>query len=64
MVLGTGGASKAVAFVLKKLGIDFLKVSRNKSEAQAVISYDEISAEKMKEYQIVINTTPLALFQM
>lgn len=62
LILGTGGASKAVAFVLKKRGIDFLKVSRRKSESPIVISYDEISADLMSEYQIVINTSPLGTF--
>jgi len=62
LILGTGGASKAVAFVLEKLNIDFLKVSRNKSKDIAVVSYENISAEKMQEYQIVINTTPLGTF--
>ncbi|HSN07684.1 MAG TPA: shikimate dehydrogenase [Hanamia sp.] len=62
LVLGTGGASKAVVFVLKKLGIDFLKVSRNKSEAKGIISYEDLSEEMMKEFQIMINTTPLGTF--
>jgi shikimate dehydrogenase len=62
LILGTGGASNAVAFVLKKPGIDFLKVSRSKNQSASVISYDDISAEKMKEYQIVINTTPVGTF--
>lgn len=62
LILGTGGASNAVAFVLKRSGIDFLKVSRNKNPSPSVISYDEISGETMNEYQIVINTTPLGTF--
>lgn len=62
LVLGTGGASKAVVFVLKKRGIDFLKVSRNKNVAKGIVSYDDLSVEMMKEYQIVINTTPLGTF--
>ncbi len=62
LILGTGGASNAVAFVLKKLGIDFLKVSRSKNRSAYVISYDDISTEKIEEYQIVINTTPLGTF--
>ncbi len=62
LILGTGGASNAVAFVLEKLKIEFLKVSRTKNQVAAVISYDEISEETMKNYQIVINTTPLGTF--
>ncbi len=59
LVLGTGGASKAVVFVLEKLNIEFLQVSRKKNESSSVISYDEINEVMMKEFQIVINTTPV-----
>jgi len=59
LVLGTGGASNAVAFVLEKLNIDFLKVSRKKNIASNVISYNDINEAMMKEFQIVINTTPV-----
>lgn len=59
LILGTGGASNAVAFVLKKLNISFFKVSRNKTESASVISYQDLSAERIKEFQIIINTTPV-----
>jgi len=62
LVLGTGGASNAVAFILIKLGIDFLKVSRRQNQSVSVISYEDISEEKMTEFKIVINTTPLGTF--
>ena len=62
LILGTGGASNAVAFVLQKLNVDFFKVSRKGNQSSSIISYEDISAEKMKEYQIVINTTPLGTF--
>ena len=62
LIIGTGGASHAVAFVLKKQNIDFLKVSRRENQSTSIISYDDISTEKMKEYQIVINTTPVGTF--
>lgn len=59
LVLGTGGASNAVAFVLERLNIDFLKVSRKRNQLSSVISYDEIDDAVMEEFQIVINTTPV-----
>jgi len=62
LILGTGGASNAVAFVLKKLNIDYVKVSRTKNLSDSVISYEDISEETMKDFQIVINTTPLGTF--
>lgn len=61
LVLGTGGASHAVAFVLKKLNIGFLKVSRKKNDSSSTISYEEAS-ERFHEFQLVINTTPLGTF--
>jgi len=60
LVLGTGGASKAIKFVLKKLNIDYLVVSRNPIKAQ--ISYMAISEELIKDYTIIINCTPLGTF--
>jgi shikimate dehydrogenase len=59
LVLGTGGASKAVQYVLKKLAIPFLLVSRTKTDN--VISYDDISEETMQKHTVIINTTPLGM---
>jgi shikimate dehydrogenase len=61
LILGTGGASKAVGFVLKKLKIDFYKVSRNPIENRE-ISYSEISEKLLKEHTIIINSSPLGTF--
>lgn len=61
LILGTGGASNAVAFVLEKLKIDFLKVSRKKLPSSSVISYEELPAI-FNQFQILINTTPLGTF--
>ena len=62
LILGTGGSSKAVAYVLNNLQIDFLFVSRKKDLAGEIINYESISSETMKEYTIVINTTPAGMF--
>ena len=62
LVLGTGGSSKAVAYVLKKLQIEFLFVSRKKDVSEEMINYESISSSIMKEYTIVINTTPVGMF--
>lgn len=59
LILGTGGAAKAVAWVLKQLGIDFQYVSRKRSSG--VLSYTDISAELLKEIPLIINTTPLGM---
>jgi len=62
LILGTGGSSKAVAYVLKKKGIEFLFVSRKKDISSGVINYESISSLLMQEYSIVINTTPAGMF--
>lgn len=59
-VLGTGGAAKAVAFVLNKLGISFQLVSRHPKAANE-ISYDAMLA-KEEPATLLINTTPLGTF--
>ncbi|MEK7257944.1 MAG: shikimate dehydrogenase, partial [Bacteroidota bacterium] len=60
LILGTGGASKAVAHVLKKLGIAFQFASRSKKEG--VITYEELSPEILAAHRLVVNTTPLGTF--
>ncbi len=61
LVLGTGGASKAVQFVLNKLGIDFLIVSRNIQAAENGIRYRDITGDMIRNYSIIINCTPLGM---
>lgn len=60
LILGTGGASKAIAFGLKKLNIESKKVSREKIKGDMV--YEELNSKKINEYKIIINTTPLGTF--
>lgn len=60
LILGTGGASEAVSYVLSKLGIEHLFVSRNPEGSQA-ISYDDVG-KNIDEYKIIINTTPLGTY--
>lgn len=57
LILGTGGASKGVAFALEELGIDYTFVSRKASEK--AIDYSQINGDTFKEYQIIINSTPI-----
>ncbi len=60
IILGTGGASKAIAYVFKQLGIKFLKVSRHPKRKE--ISYSEITQELLEEYTIIVNSTPVGTF--
>lgn len=57
LILGTGGASKAVAYALRLLEIDYVFASRKISEH--TLTYEEIDASIFEEYQIIINCTPL-----
>ena len=61
LVLGTGGASQAICYVLKKWGIEYHLVSRKPGNAR-VITYDQLSADSMKHFQLIINTTPVGTF--
>jgi shikimate dehydrogenase len=61
LVLGTGGAAKAVHYVLNKLGISFTEVSRTPSKA-AQIAYDKIGEATMSEYLLIINTSPIGMY--
>lgn len=59
LVLGTGGSSKAVCFVLEQLGIDYTLVSRSAGEAR--ISYEEVDELSVTKNLLIINTTPLGM---
>ncbi len=57
LILGTGGASKAVAFALTELGIDTVKVSRNPHGNE--LGYDGLTEEVLTSHTILVNCTPL-----
>ncbi len=60
LVFGTGGASKAVAYVLNKLGIKFRFVSRTEGEKN--YTYNELNAKIISDHLLLINTTPVGQF--
>jgi len=60
LILGTGGASKAVEYVLKKLGISFQYVSRNKSDH--TISYEQLDEFIIHNSKLIINSTPIGMY--
>jgi len=62
LILGTGGASKAIQYVLNKLGIEFLIVTRAAGLKIAHINYNMIDAKIMNEYSIIINASPVGTF--
>lgn len=60
LILGNGGAARAVKFVLEKLKIDYKFVSRR--PLKGMLNYNDLSEATLKEYRIIINTTPLGTF--
>ena len=60
LILGTGGASKAVAYSLKSLGLESVFVSRY--ERPDTIQYEQITPEVVQEYNVIVNCTPLGMF--
>lgn len=61
LILGHGGSSVAVAFVLEKLGIEFLIVSREIHD-HANITYADLNGSIVGSHKLIINTTPLGMF--
>lgn len=59
LILGTGGASKAVCYALRQMGLDTRFVSRTAREG--VITYDELTPELMAQHTVIVNTTPLGM---
>lgn len=60
LILGTGGASKAVEYVLKKLGIKYKFVSRQLREG--FLTYDQLDRSVISKNRLIVNTTPLGMF--
>lgn len=60
LILGTGGASKAINFGLKSLGIEPIFVSRY--ERENAITYQQVTPEVVKEYNVIVNCTPVGMY--
>ncbi|MDF2454782.1 MAG: aroE [Cytophagaceae bacterium] len=60
LVLGTGGASKAVIVALQDMGIDYRYVSRQGSGC--TLGYEELTPQLIEEHKLIINTTPLGMY--
>ena len=71
LILGTGGASKAVAYVLKEIGIDCCFVSRSKEQESTFKSqetssktflYEELNENMINAFKLIVNTTPVGMY--
>lgn len=60
LILGTGGASKAIHYGLEKLGLETLYVSRTKKKG--MITYGEITPDTIAEYNVIVNCTPVGMY--
>ena len=60
LVLGTGGASKAICYGLKSLNIEPVLVSRY--ERPGTIQYNKLTADDIREYNVIVNCTPLGMY--
>ena len=61
LILGTGGASKAIAFTFKELGISHHYVSRTQSKGVS-FTYNSLTEDTIKQYQVIVNCSPLGTF--
>ncbi|MBS1948668.1 MAG: shikimate dehydrogenase [Bacteroidetes bacterium] len=61
LILGTGGAAKAVGYVMKKLGIEHMLVSR-KPVSSNCISYYDLNEEIVRSHTLIINTSPVGMY--
>ncbi len=60
LILGTGGAAKAVQYGLQSLGIETLFVSRTKKKN--AITYEEVTADIVRKYNVIVNCTPVGMY--
>lgn len=60
LILGTGGASKAIKVALENLGIETMYVSRSKGDGR--LTYAELTSDVMREYTVVVNCSPLGMY--
>lgn len=60
LILGTGGASRAIRVGLTRLGLEWKYVSRTPHEG--MITYEDITAETLREYEVIVNCSPVGMF--
>lgn len=60
LILGTGGASKAIDYGLRSLGLETKFVSRTKRDG--ILCYEDITADIIREYNVIVNCTPLGMY--
>lgn len=61
-ILGSGGASKAVAYILRKHKIEYNFISRNKKSDKTYLNYNDLNPSLIQTHKLIINTTPLGMY--
>lgn len=61
LIFGTGGASKAVAFIFKQIGLDVLYVSRGEKGGN-VFGYEDVNEHMLRACKVIVNTTPVGMY--
>ena len=61
LILGTGGASKAIAFVLKNIGIDIFYISHSKT-GDRIFPHNAVNDHMLRACKCIVNTTPVGMF--
>ena len=61
-ILGTGGAARAVAYALGKLGIDYTFVSRYPEQHLNAIGYDQLFTLHLSPFTLIVNATPVGMY--
>ena len=63
LILGTGGAAKAIMYVLEKLQIEYITITRNSNGVvYPLIDYNGLTDELIRSHTLIINTTPLGMY--
>jgi shikimate dehydrogenase len=62
LVLGTGGAARAVEYVLRKLGIGYRLVSRNPRPDTGDLGYEQVDGALLADTLVIVNTTPVGMY--
>jgi shikimate dehydrogenase len=64
LILGTGGASKAVAYALKNVGVDYFYVTSGLKKASNYFQYQDLNEYVLKAFKLIVNCTPLGMFPL
>ena len=62
IILGTGGSSKTVSYILDRLNIEHFFVTRSKKDDPRIMQYSDLDSRTIQEHTFIINTTPVGMY--